>query len=114
MENIIHYSQFINESSMLPEVADLIDQEKKIIETYDDVMRKMPELRTQESQLAAHLIEAIGAFHDKLGRFRRNEDDEVLADIRSLSNLNWDDHTLEWFVREYEELLNKINVGESM
>ena len=116
MKNIIDYTQFLNESHSDPRIAQLLNDEKEKLDSWYGVMQNDPDLRTQESNLTAYMIEGIGAFLEALvaAGGRDKVDQKVLADLMALSKLEWDNYPMGWFFDSYRDLLNQIDPDKSM
>jgi hypothetical protein len=114
MKNIIDYTNFLNEAHSNPKVAQLLDQEKERLDSFGEILKSNPEYASQELQLTAYLIEGIGSFYGNLVSSGASIDPKVLADLKSMASMDWDQNTLGWFFNSYRELLNEIDPDKSM
>ena len=114
MKNIIDYTNFLNEAHSNPRVTQLLDQEKERLDSFGEILKSNPEYAFQKLQLTAYLIEGIVSFYTDILSFRDSVDPKVLADLKSMASMDWDQNTLGWFFDSYRELLNKIDPEKSM
>ena len=114
MKNIIDYTNFLNEAHSNPRVAQLLDQERSRLDSFGEILQSSPEYASQELQLTAYLIEGIRSFYTDLISSGATVDPKVLADLKSMASMDWDQNTLGWFFNSYRELLNEIDPDKSM
>ena len=114
MKNIIDYTNFLNEAHSNPKVAQMLNAEKERLDSFGEILQSNPEYALQNLQLSGYLIEGIVSFYTDILSFRDSVDPQVLADLKSMASMDWDQRPLGWFFNSYRELLNEIDPDKSM
>jgi hypothetical protein len=112
VKNIIHYSQFLNESQLSPNaikaINQAIEQQKQGLKSIYDSIKRKPEYAGQHLQLSEPIIQGAKSLYMTLSKAPGVVTKATLDQLVKIAKLDWKQARLILIADSYKKLIDQI------
>jgi len=115
MKNLIHFSQFLNESQISPAaakvIAQSIEQQREGLNSIYGSIKRTPEYANQNLQLSEPIIQGAKSLYMTLSKAPGVVPKPLLDQLVKIAKLDWKQAKLILIADTYKKLLDQIEEG---